>query len=376
MTFSPYGRQWVDETDIASVVEVLRGDWLTTGPAVARFEEALLAATGGGHAAAVSSGTAALHAAYYALGLKPGDEVIVPALTFSATANAARYLGATVVFADIDPKTLTVSPNSVRALVSERTRIITAVDYAGHPADYDALRAIAEEHGLALVSDACHALGATYRGTPLGGIADATCFSFHPVKCVTTGEGGAVVTNDPDVDARVRRFRSHGIQRGVQEVSGVSVGAWGYDIDSLGYNYRISDFQCALGTAQLRKLGAWVLRRQAISALYRELLADLDDVVLPPDAEWCSHAYHLFPVRVPPERRAEIFSRMRSAAIGVQVHYIPVNALTVYRTAGHSPHDTPATWETYRGLLSLPMFPKMTNEDVERAVAELRRSLR
>lgn len=372
--FLNYGRQTVEDDDIAAVAAVLRGDWLTTGPNVRQFEADLEAYTGAGHAVAVNSGTAALHAAYAALGVGPGDEVIVPALTFSATANAARYLGATVKFADVD-ETLTMDPSSTRKLVTDRTKVITAVDYAGHPADYDQLRKVAEAAGAALVGDGCHALGAAYRGRRVGSVADVTCFSFHPVKHVTTGEGGACTTNDAELAEKMSLFRTHGIVRDVTEVAGEPVGGWGYDIFELGYNYRITDFQCALGSSQLRKLDGWVERRRAIAARYREGFEGLDGVAVLPEAAWAHHAYHLFPIRVAAARRHEIFDGLRERRIGVQVHYIPVNALGAYRSAGYDPADTPRTLEAYRELISLPMYPTLEDADVDRVVREVRELL-
>ena len=369
--FLPYGKQTVDDEDVAAVARALRSDWLTTGPAVAEFENAVAAAAGTKHAVAVNSGTAALHAAYAAAGVGPGDEVIVPPLTFSATANAAVYLGATVRFADID-HTLTLSPAAVQAQVTDRTRVIAAVDYAGHSADYQALREIADGCGAALVADGCHALGGRYHDAPVGSCADMTCFSFHPVKHVTTGEGGAITTDDDALAQSMRTFRTHGIVRGVSEVAGEPVGGWGYDIANLGYNFRIPDVLCALGTSQIRHLDEWVRRRRAIADRYRQLLADEPRVTLPPQANWALHAYHLFPIRVSPEERHRVFEALRERRVGVQVHYIPVNALTYYRSQGYDPADTPVALEAYRGLISMPMFPLMSDDDVDRAVNTLR----
>lgn len=371
--FIPYGSQWLDEDDIAAVVEVLRGDWLTTGPAVDAFEAALAEAGGVGHAVAVNSGTAALHAAYEAAGVGPGDEVIVPALTFSATANAARYLGATVRFADVDPQTLTMSADAARALLGARTKVIAPVDFAGHPADYDALRQVADAAGATLVADAAHSIGATYRGRPVGAVAAMTCFSFHPVKTITSGEGGAVLTDDAELATRMRRFRTHGIIRDVDRLSDdPSPGGWAYDIETIGYNYRMTDFQCALGHSQLRKLKRFITRRQTIAARYRELLVGVEGVDLPPVAGWCSHAYHLFVIRVAADRRKAIFEALRDRGIGVQVHYIPVNMLAAYRRLGYDPADTPVTLENYRRMISIPCFPAMTDAHVERVARVVR----
>ncbi|MEO0325481.1 MAG: aminotransferase class I/II-fold pyridoxal phosphate-dependent enzyme [Myxococcota bacterium] len=369
--FLPYGRQWVDETDAEAVTESLLGDWLTTGPAVSAFEDEIRRITGARRAIAVSSGTAALHAAYFAAGVGPGTEVIVPALTFSSTANVAVALGAKVRFADVDPVTWTISAGSVRALLTERTRVVTPVDYAGHPADYEAVRGVIEGTNVLLVGDASHSLGASAGGVPVGTLADLTTFSFHPVKPVTTGEGGAVTTDDDGLAQRALEFRTHGIRRGELE-GDPDHGPWAYDIVELGLNYRITDFQCALGRSQLRHLSKWIERRQAIAAQYREQLAAVPNVELPPDAPGVGHGYHLFPVLVPAAKRREIFIALRERGIGVQVHYIPVNMLKYYRDRGYSPESTPVALETYRRLISLPMFPRMENQDVPRVVSVLR----
>lgn len=373
--FLAYGRQWVTEDDIQAVAEVLRGDWLTTGPNVDAFEHALAAAGGAKHAVAVNSGTAALHAAYAAAGVGPGDVVIVPSLTFSATANAALYLGAEVRFADVHPDTHTIDPQSVANLLCDKTKAVVPVDFAGHPADYDALRAVIPSH-CALIADAAHSLGARYRGLPVGSLADMSCTSFHPVKTITTGEGGAIWTSNTDFADRMKVFRTHGIHRPITELEGdPDIGAWGYDIEDIGYNYRITDFQCALGLKQLERLPEWIERRQHIASVYRKELQGVADLELPPSMEWASHAYHLFVIRVPTERRRTIFDALRQLGIGAQVHYIPVNMLTAYRQRGYSPEQTPLTLETYRRSVSIPCYPMMTDDDAEYVIACIKRAL-
>lgn len=370
--FLPYGRPCLDEDDVEAVVDVLQGDWLTTGPAVEAFETALADRCRARHARVLSSGTSALHAAYHAAGVGPGTEVVVPALTFSATANAAVYLGAEVKFADVDDATLTADPESVAELASDRTRVIAAVDFAGHPARLDALGEIAEDCGAVLVEDAAHSLGATHRGRPVGSIADMTCLSFHPVKVITTGEGGAVLTDDPDWGDTVGTFRTHGMDHEEIDLPDAGRhGGWAYDIHDLGYNYRLSDVHCALGTSQLEKLGGFLARRRGIARAYRERLRDVGGVRLPPDADWVEHAYHLFAVRVPADRRRGVFEALREDGIGAQVHYIPVNMLSAYRERGHGPEETPRASQAYRELISLPCFPAMDEEDVDRVVSSL-----
>ncbi|HLN59353.1 MAG TPA: aminotransferase class I/II-fold pyridoxal phosphate-dependent enzyme, partial [Thermoanaerobaculia bacterium] len=292
----PYGRQDVHEDDIAAVVEVLRSDWLTTGPAVPAFEKAVAETVGAAEAVAVSSGTAALHAAYAALGLGPGDEVIVPAITFAATSNAALYLGATPVFADVDAKTLLLDPADTERKITPRTRAIVAVDYAGQPCDYDALRALARSHGLLLVADACHSLGAAFRGRPVGALADLTAFSFHPVKTITTGEGGMVTTDDPDRARWMRAFRNHGITTDHRERA--ESGTVSYDMVLLGYNYRLTDFQAALGMAQLRRLSSVLEQRRRLADIYYRGLSDLAYVRPLLTAADRTHAHHILVVRL------------------------------------------------------------------------------
>jgi len=259
----PYGRQLIGEDDIRAVADVLRSDWITTGPCVDRFERAFAAVVGASHAVSVSSGTAALHAAMFAAGIGPGDEVIVPSMTFAATANCVVFQGGTPVFADVDPATLLIDINDTERKITSRTRALIAVDYTGHPCDYDRLTALARGRGLLLVADACHSLGAEYRGRRSGSLADMSAFSFHPVKHITTGEGGMVTTGDPDLALRMRQFRNHGITTDQRQRA--ERGTWYYEMTALGYNYRITDFQCALGMSQLGKLPGWLARRREIA---------------------------------------------------------------------------------------------------------------
>ena len=375
--FVPYGRQEIDDTDVAAVVDVLRGDWLTTGPTVVEFEEKFAEFVHANHAVAVSSGTAALHLAMMAAGVGPGDEVIVPALTFVASANAARYVGATVVFADIDERTFLIDTNDVARLVTPRTKALVAVDYAGLPCDLSALREIADAHGLVLIEDACHAPGASYEGRPVGSIADFTAFSFHPVKHLTTGEGGMITTQQEARNARLRTLRSHGIETDFRGRE--AQGTWEYDQTELGFNYRISDINAALGITQLAKQSAWLTRRQEIAERYIELLAEVDSVVsqdVPADR---THGWHLFPVRLVGDNaealRRNVFSRMRSDGIGVNVHYRPVYLNTYYRDLGHEPGECPRAEAVYSGLLSLPMWPGLTDQMQDRVVDSLRSAI-
>ncbi|MBE1237325.1 UDP-4-amino-4,6-dideoxy-N-acetyl-beta-L-altrosamine transaminase [Phaeovibrio sulfidiphilus] len=364
--FLPYGRQSIDDSDIKAVVEVLKSDWLTTGPAVAHFEETVCAFTGAAHAVAVSSGTAALHVTMMALDIGPGDEVIVPPVTFAATSNAVLYCGARPVFADVDPRTLLLDPEAVAAAITPRTRAIVGVDYAGQPCDWDALRALARRHGLALVADACHALGGEYRGRRVGTLADVTVFSFHPVKPVTTGEGGMALTDDPGLAERMRHLRGHGITSTAAQRE--AAGGWFYEMTSLGYNYRICDIQCALGTSQMARLPGWVERRNALARRYDAALAGT--AVRPletlPDIR---HARHLYVVRTPD--RDSRFRALRAAGIGVNVHYIPVYLHPYYRSLGYEPGLCPVSEAAFAEILTLPLWPGMEDGEVDRVVREL-----
>lgn len=374
----PYGRQTVGEEDIAAVADVLRSDWLTTGPKVAQFEGALAEAAGTRGAVVVSSGTAALHAAFYALGVGPGDEVVVPAMTFAATANAAVFLGGTPVFADVDPETLLIDPAQVVARITSRTKIVVAVDYAGQPCDYDRLRAVVAEHGLTLVADACHAIGGRYHGRPVGSLATLSTFSFHPVKHVAAGEGGAVTGDDPELLRRVRTFRNHGITTDFRQRE--ERGSWFYEMVDLGFNYRLSDIQCALGLAQLARLPQSVARRQAIAAQYNAAFAELPAVRPLAVRDGVSHAYHLYVIRLDLDliraSRRELFQALRAEGIGVNVHYVPVHLHPYYRNRfGTQPGDCPVAEAAYERILSLPMFPGMSDDDVKDVILAVRKVL-
>ncbi len=356
----PYGRQSIDDDDIDAVVRVLKGDWLTQGPQVTEFEDALAAKVGAGHAVAFSSGTAALHAAAAAAGLGPGDVVATTPLSFVASANCARYVGAGVAFVDIDPDTLNLDPTAVPGDVDG----LVVVHYAGLPVDLAALRS----RPRVVIEDACHALGASTPNGPVGNCArsDMCVFSFHPVKAITTGEGGAVTTADAGLAEALRRFRSHGT------VPHPEHGGWYYEVESLGFNYRLTDIQAALGLGQLGKLDRFVGRRRQLADRYRRLLADAP-LRLPPDAPTgFAHGWHLFAVRVGDRRR--IYDAMLAAGVGVQVHYVPIHRHPTYRNAV-APNALPAADEAYEGLLSLPLFPDMTEDEQDTVVDCLRSAL-
>jgi perosamine synthetase len=371
----PYGRQEIDEDDIRAVAEVLRSDFLTTGPEIARFEEAFAGATGAEHAVAVSSGTAALHAALATLDLAPGDEVVVPALTFAASAAAVVMNGARPVFADVDPRTLLLTAETLRPVLTPRTKAIVAVDYAGQPCDYEALRR-ATGGELPVVADACHALGATCRGRPVGTLADLSAFSLHPVKHVTSGEGGAITTDDAEAAARMRRFRNHGISADHRQRA--REGSWYYEVGSLGYNYRLTDFQAALGRSQLRRLPEWLERRRALAADYRAALQDVDGFEPLESGADVAHAYHLFVIEVDDAviegGRDRVFAALRAEGIGVNVHYVPVHLHPFYRRVyGTAEGLAPVAERAYRRILTLPLFPAMSDGDIGDVLTAIRK---
>lgn len=363
----PYGRQTVDESDIDAVVQVLRSDWLTTGPKVAEFEAAFAEQIGARFAVAVSNGTAALHAAAYAAGLGPGDSAIVTAMTFVASANCVRYQGADVQFCDVRRDTLNIDTTLVESLISPVTSAIVAVDFTGQPADFDELRMLADAHGLILIEDAAHAVGATYRGRPLGALADLATFSFHPVKHITTGEGGMVTTNNPEFAARLRTFRNHGLSSDHHQRE--SAGTWEYQMVDLGYNYRITDFQSALGLSQLTKLEGWLARRRSIARKYQAAFAGMPEVEAPTELSDRTSAWHIYVIRFNLDLlrvgRADIYKALRAENIGVNVHYRPVPCQPYYQRSGPPRGHWAVAAAEYERMLTLPIFPAMSDADVD-----------
>ena len=364
----PYGRQAIDEEDIRAVIEALASDWLTTGPKVEEFEKALADYVGVNYAVAVSSGTAALHCAMYAVGIGPDYEVIVPAMTFAATANSAIYQGGVPVFADVEGETLLLDPQSVEAHITTKTKAVVAVDYAGQPCDYDALREICGKHGLVLVADGCHALGGEYKGRKVGSLADLTVFSFHPVKHITTGEGGAIMTNSEELYSRLRLFRNHGMTSDFRQRA--EAGSWYYEIVDLGYNYRITDIQCALGCSQLKKLPEFLKRRREIAGRYDAFFADIPEVNPLSVQAAVQHAYHLYVVRIDLDAlaldRKTLFKQMRDKGVEVNVHYIPVHLHPYYRKRfGLGPGLCPVAEAAYERIVSLPVCPRLTDGEVQ-----------
>ncbi len=370
-TLLPYGRQTVNESDIAAVVETLRSDWLTTGPKVEEFEEVFAAAVGAKFAVSFNSGTSALHAAVFAAGLGPGDEAVTTPMTFCATANCVLYQRARPVFADVSGDTLNLDPVEAEGKVSGRTKVILPVDYSGHAADLDPLMAMAERHGLTVIEDASHALGGEYRGRRVGSVAHMTTFSLHPVKHVTTGEGGMVTMERADLAETLRRFRNHGISSEARQRQ--NVGQWQYEMVLLGMNYRLPDINCALGLSQMKRLDQNLARRREIAAVYGARLAGLPGLILPTVRAEVNPAWHLYAMRMDAANltvaRAEVFRALRAENIGVNVHYIPVHLHPYYRERfGYKGGEFPVAEAAYEGLLSLPMFPAMTDQDVEDVV--------
>ncbi len=365
MSYIPYGKQSIDEDDIQAVVETLRSDWLTTGPKVTEFERALADKAGAKYAVVFSSGTAALHGAYFAAGVGYGDEVITTPITFAATSNAALYLGARPVFVDVRPDTINIDPEKIEEKITPCTKVLAPVDFAGHPADLKEIMGIAEKHNLVVVEDASHALGAVYHGRTIGSIAHMTVFSFHPVKHITTGEGGAVTTDNQEYYEKLTAFRSHGIIRDKDKLNDYH-GPWYHEMQFLGYNYRITDIQCALGISQLKKIDSFLKKRQEIVNSYNSSLKQLSYLQLPNALPDIIPAWHLYYIELKnEEQRKVVYQKFHENGIGVQVHYLPVYWHPYYRDLGYVKGLCLEAENYYRRALSLPLYPDMTANDVD-----------
>lgn len=372
-----YGRQNIDNDDVAAVISVLKSDHLTCGPATELFEKSIMAATGAKYSTAVCNGTAALHVACLAAGIGPGDEVIVSPITFAASANCVLYCGGTPVFADIDPKTWNVSPDSIREKITNKTKAIIAVDFGGVPVDSGAIRDICNGHDLVFIEDAAHAIGSERSGKQVGSIADITTFSFHPVKTVTTGEGGAVTTNDPEFARRILLFAKHGITRDRSQMINPDEGAWYYEQLELGYNYRISDLEAALGTSQMMRLPEFSRRRREIVTYYDKEFSTIPEVSFQYDAAPEETTRHLYALRFDLEAlgttRRFVFDALRAENIGVNVHYLPVYRLPYYADLGYDPDCCPEANRYYEEAVTIPLHCRLSDEDAKHVVEAVRK---
>lgn len=368
--YIPYGRQSIDENDIKAVEEVLRSDYLTTGPKIEEFEKKVADYTGAKYAVAIANGTAALHAACYAAGIGEGDEVITTPITFAASSNCVLYFGGKTVFADIDAKTYNISAEDIERKITPRTKAIIAVHFTGQPCEMDKIHKIAKEHNLIVIEDAAHALGAKYEGKTIGSISDMTTFSFHPVKHITTGEGGMILTNEEELYKRLKLFRTHGITRD-ENLLTKNDGAWYYEQLALGFNYRITDIQCALGISQMDKLSDFLKRRKDIVDRYNTAFADNANIQIPYQHPGCENAWHLYVIRVKNSKRREVFDKLRAAGIGVNVHYIPVYQHPYYRNHGYADVMCPNAEEYYKECISLPLYPGLQEQEQEYVIKKV-----
>lgn len=367
----PYGRQWIDEEDITEVEKVLRGDWITQGSKVEEFEKKIAEYCKVKYAVAVSSGTAALESAYFVAGIREGDEIITSPLTFSATSYPIMALGAKPVFADIDPETLNIDASLIEKVITSKTKAIVPIDFSGQPCQYDEIRKIARKHNFLIIEDAAHSLGSEYKGKKVGSLADMTILSFHPVKLITTGEGGMALTNNKDFYEKLKIYRSHGI------VKNKNKGNWYYEIENPGHNFRITDFQCALGISQLRKINKFIKRRREIVEMYNRAFKDIDEVIIPYEAKNIKSAWHIYVVQLKLERlktgRKRIFDELKKEGLRVQVHYMPLHLQPFYKKKYGAERRFPMAERYYERCLTLPLFPKMTNENVEYVIEKVKK---
>jgi perosamine synthetase len=366
-TYLSYGKQSIDDEDIASLVDVLKADYLTTGPKVNEFEKAIAEYVGAKYAVVVSNGTAALHAACYAADIKEGDEVIVSPMTFAASANCVLYCGGKPVFVDIDPNTYNIDATKIEAAITEKTKAIIPVDFGGQSVDMDPIRSIAEKYNLIIIEDAAHALGSKYKGRKVGTGANMTEFSFHPVKPITTGEGGAIVTDSEELYKRLILFRSHGITRD-ENLMVNNDGSWYYEQIDLGYNYRLTDIQCALGISQMNKLDHFLRKRKEIVCEYNKAFSSIKEVIIPYEADFSNSGWHIYVIKLNLNiitcGRKEIFEALKAENIGVNVHYIPVYFHPYYQKLGYKKGLCVEAEKLYDSMITLPLFPNMTNRDV------------
>jgi UDP-4-amino-4,6-dideoxy-N-acetyl-beta-L-altrosamine transaminase len=366
--FLPYGHQWIDDFDIKAVTDVLKSYWITQGPKVSEFEKLIAEYCNAKYAVAFSSGTAALHAASFAVGISNGDEVITTPITFAADGNCVLFQKGNVKFADIKDGTYNIDPNKIKDKITRRTKAILPVDYAGQPCDLDEIKNIAERHHITVIEDAAHAIGAEYKGKKVGGLADITIFSFHPVKNITTGEGGMALTNNENYYEKLKMFRTHGIVKENKKMRR-NEGEWYYEMQSLGYNYRLTDFQCALGISQFKKLEKFVEKRRDIANKYNEAFSEISEIKIPYEKRNVKSTYHLYVIQLKLERfkvdRKVIFDALRAENIGVHVHYVPLHLQPYYQEKfGYKRGDFPIAEGYYKRAITLPLFPKMNDGDI------------
>lgn len=364
----------MDEDDIQAVVEVLRSDYLTTGPKIGEFEKIVAEYVGVKYAVAISNGTSALHAACFAAGIGPGDEVITTPITFAASANCVLYCGGAPVFADINPDTYNIDPEDIRRKITAKTKAIIPVHLAGQPCEMDEIHKIANEHGLIVIEDGAHALGAEYKGRKVGTLSDMTTFSFHPVKPITTGEGGMIVTDNKEFYQKLVLFRSHGITRD-ESLMTRNEGPWYYQQLELGYNYRMTDIQCALGCSQMKKLDGFLERRRELVKRYDEAFVDCENVVTPYQLPETKSGWHLYIIQVKNRDRREVFERLRNEGVGVNVHYIPVYMHPYYQEHGYSEVNCPHAEELYSHIISLPLFPGLTEAQQDEVIEKVKNAV-
>jgi len=371
-TLLPYGRQWIDQTDVEAVIQTLQSPFLTQGPKIKEFEEAVAQYVGANYAVAFSNGTAALHGACFAADIGEGDEVITTPMTFAASANCVRYCGGKVVFADIQPDTYNIDPKEIRALITDKTKAIIPVDFTGQPTDLNEIMELASERNIVVIEDAAHSLGAEYKGRKVGNIAHLTMFSFHPVKHVTTGEGGVITTNSEEYYEKLLLFRSHGITRDKELLECTNEGDWYYEMHELGYNYRITDIQAALGSSQLSKIDKFVTKRRKLAEQYNDAFKNNNALITPHQNFDRESSWHLYVIQLKLSQlkcgRKEVFDALRKENIGVNVHYLPVHYHPYYKRLGYTKGIAPHAENLYEGIISLPLFPAMTDLDVEDVV--------
>ncbi|MFJ8234650.1 UDP-4-amino-4,6-dideoxy-N-acetyl-beta-L-altrosamine transaminase [Ureibacillus sp. NPDC094379] len=378
-TYLPYGRQWIDEDDIQAVVDVLKGDFLTTGPYISQFEQAVSEYVGAKYAVAFSNGTAALHGACFAAGISKGDEVITTPMTFAASANCILYQGGIPVFADINENTYNIDPIEIEKRITDKTKAIIPVDFTGQPVELEKILEIANKHNLVVIEDAAHALGATYKGKRVGSISDMTMFSFHPVKHITSGEGGMITTNNKEYYEKLLQFRSHGITRDTDKLE-ENHGPWYYEMQFLGYNYRMTDIQASLGTSQLKKLDHFIHLRKKYVDIYNVAFQDMSEITIPFQYEDGKSSWHLYIIRLNLEKfmvgRKEIFEALQKQNIGVNVHYIPVHLLPYFRDLRYIKGSLPKAEKLYEEIITLPLFPTMMEQDVEDVIRAVKQTVK